>query len=191
MVFFHGGGFQCGSGISAFYGPDHLLDHDIVYVGVNYRLGPLGFLSTGQEDCPGNNGLKDQVVALRWIQENIAAFGGNPKRVTIFGESAGGASVTYHMQSALSKGFKFVDSRKVMGILIFCTHIVRSLSASYFTIWNEFGCLGSTRTSWSRRKTCHRNGTNGWMPQIDGTRLENRYEMFANSRCRRNNQNVL
>lgn len=104
MVFFHGGGFMCGAGTSAFYGPDHLLDHDIVYVGVNYRLGPLGFLSTGQKDCPGNNGLKDQRRALQWVQENIASFGGDPEQVTIFGESAGGASVTYHMMSPLSKG---------------------------------------------------------------------------------------
>ncbi|KAG4076411.1 hypothetical protein HA402_005854 [Bradysia odoriphaga] len=104
MVFFHGGGWQCGSGISAFYGPDHLMDHDIIYVGANFRLGPLGFLSTGQEDCPGNNGLKDQTMVLRWIQENIGAFGGDKNKVTIFGESAGGASVTYHMMSPLSKG---------------------------------------------------------------------------------------
>ena len=104
MIFFHGGGFQCGSVISAFYGPDHLLDHDIIYIGANFRLGPLGFLSTGDENCPGNNGLKDQTMALRWIQDNIKAFGGNPDRVTIFGESAGGASVTYHMMSPLSKG---------------------------------------------------------------------------------------
>lgn len=107
MVWFHGGGFQCGSGIDAFYPPDNLLDHDIVYVGANYRLGnvfkiccdiyenrfivshrmviwnvlgPLGFLSTGQEDCPGNFGLKDQVEVLKWVKENIAAFGGDPKR---------------------------------------------------------------------------------------------------------------
>lgn len=95
---------MCGAGTRALYGPDHLLDHDVVFVGVNYRLGPIGFLSTGQKDCYGNWGLKDQTQSLRWVQENIASFGGNPKNVVIFGESAGGASVTYHMQSTLSKG---------------------------------------------------------------------------------------
>lgn len=80
MVFFHGGGFQCGSGIRPFYAPDHLLDHDVIYIGANFRLGPLGFLSTEQEDCPGNFGLKDQVVVLKWIQQNIKQFGGNPER---------------------------------------------------------------------------------------------------------------
>lgn len=95
---------MCGSGISMFYGPDHLLDRDIVYVGANFRLGPLGFLSTESADAPGNFGLKDQVMVLEWIRDNIGQFGGDAGRVTIFGESAGGASVTYHMQSELSKG---------------------------------------------------------------------------------------
>ncbi|XP_023303516.2 venom carboxylesterase-6 [Lucilia cuprina] len=104
MVWFHGGGWECGSGISSFYGPDFLLNHDIVLVSANFRLGPLGFLSTETTDCPGNFGLKDQLEVLKWIQENIASFGGNPKSVTIFGESAGGASVTYHMLSQKSKG---------------------------------------------------------------------------------------
>jgi carboxylesterase type B len=104
MVFFHGGGFMCGSGTKAFYGPDTLLEHDVIFIGANYRVGPLGFLSTGDDNSPGNFGLKDQNLVLRWIQENIAAFGGDKARVTIFGESAGGASVTYHMQSPLSKG---------------------------------------------------------------------------------------
>jgi len=71
MIFFHGGGFISGSGIKQFYGPDFLLNHDVIFIGINYRLGPLGFLSTGDENCPGNFGLKDQVEALRWIQENI------------------------------------------------------------------------------------------------------------------------
>ncbi|XP_053950483.1 venom carboxylesterase-6 isoform X2 [Anastrepha ludens] len=104
MVYIHGGGFQCGSGISSFYGPEFLLDQDVILVIGNYRVGPLGFLSTETLDCPGNFGLKDQVEILRWVQQNIAAFGGDPTSVTIFGNSAGGASVTYHMLSNSSKG---------------------------------------------------------------------------------------
>ncbi|XP_011200446.2 juvenile hormone esterase [Bactrocera dorsalis] len=104
MIYFHGGGFQCGSGVSSFYGPDFLLDRDVILVIGNYRVGPLGFLSTETLDCPGNFGLKDQVEILRWVQTNIEAFGGDPQSVTIFGNSAGGASVTYHMLSNSSKG---------------------------------------------------------------------------------------
>ncbi|XP_031345677.1 venom carboxylesterase-6-like isoform X2 [Photinus pyralis] len=104
MVFFHGGGWLCGGGNSHWYGPDVLLDKDVVLVIPNYRLGALGFLSTGDEVVPGNNGLKDQSLALKWISENIVHFGGNPNKVTLFGESAGGASAHYHMLSPLSIG---------------------------------------------------------------------------------------
>lgn len=69
-----------------------------------YRLGPLGFLSTEDLECPGNMGMKDQAQAIRWVHENIFFFSGDPNRVTIFGESAGGASVHYHMISPLSQG---------------------------------------------------------------------------------------
>jgi carboxylesterase type B len=64
----------------------------------------LGFLSLPEVGIPGNNGMKDQVMALRWVQKNIAKFGGDPNRVTIFGQSAGGASVHYHLLSPMSKG---------------------------------------------------------------------------------------
>lgn len=104
MIWFHGGGWLTGAGHSAFYGPKFLLDHDVILVTINFRLGPLGFLSTEDMVCPGNQGMKDQVQSIRWVQENIAAFGGDPNRVTIFGESAGGASVNYHMMSPLSQG---------------------------------------------------------------------------------------
>ena len=67
-------------------------------------MGPLGFLSTEDEVVPGNNGMKDQAQAIRWVHENIAQFGGDPNRVTIFGESAGASSVHFHMISPLSKG---------------------------------------------------------------------------------------
>lgn len=104
MIWFHGGGWVTGTGHSLFYGPKFLLDHDLVFVTVNYRLGPLGFISTNDLVSPGNYGLKDQAQAIRWVHENIAAFGGDPNRVTIFGESAGGASSHYHMMSSLSRG---------------------------------------------------------------------------------------
>ncbi|PSN36678.1 hypothetical protein C0J52_16276 [Blattella germanica] len=102
IIFIHGGAFMYGSG--DIYGPKILLDRDVVMVTFNYRLGPLGFLSTEDEVVPGNMGLKDQNAALQWIQENIAAFGGNPKSVTLTGNSAGGASVHFHYLSPLSQG---------------------------------------------------------------------------------------
>ncbi|GFG30806.1 hypothetical protein Cfor_10869 [Coptotermes formosanus] len=104
MVYIHGGGFFSGTGASYLWGPQYLLDNDIVLVTFNYRLGALGFLSTGDSAAPGNAGLKDQVAALKWVQNNIAALGGNPNSVTIFGQSAGGACVHLHMMSPLSTG---------------------------------------------------------------------------------------
>ncbi|KAF5304028.1 hypothetical protein FQA39_LY01813 [Lamprigera yunnana] len=102
IVHIHGGGFVAGSSYAA--GPSYLMDKDIVYVNLNYRLGIFGFLSTEDSEIPGNYGLKDQVFALKWIQDNIEYFGGNPKSVTITGLAAGGASVHYHYLSPLSKG---------------------------------------------------------------------------------------
>lgn len=64
-----------------------------------------GFLSTGDENAPGNAGMKDQVMVLRWVQDNINNFGGDPKRVTIFGMSSGGASVQFHLLSPMSRGY--------------------------------------------------------------------------------------
>ncbi|KAF2899701.1 hypothetical protein ILUMI_06473, partial [Ignelater luminosus] len=104
LFYIHGGGFMLGSGNSNLYGPDFLLDKDLVLVTINYRLGALGFLSTGDDILPGNNGLKDQNCALKWVKQNIANFGGDPNKITIFGQSAGGASVHFHVLSPLSKG---------------------------------------------------------------------------------------
>jgi carboxylesterase type B len=81
------------SGSSAEYGPAYLLDEDVILVTANYRLGPLGFMSTGDSESPGNYGLKDQALALKWVNENIKEFGGDPSRVTIMGQSAGGNNI--------------------------------------------------------------------------------------------------
>nr|XP_022900261.1 venom carboxylesterase-6-like [Onthophagus taurus] len=103
VVHLHSGAFTVGHPHFA-SGPKFLLDEDhIIFVTLNYRLGPLGFLSTEDEIIPGNNGLKDQVLALKWIQKNIKYFGGNPDSVTITGSFSGGASVHYHYLSSLSK----------------------------------------------------------------------------------------
>ena len=69
-----------------------------------YRLGPLGFLSLGTEAVPGNAGVRDQVMALQWVNENILDFGGDPTQITVHGQSAGSFSSTYHMFSPLTRG---------------------------------------------------------------------------------------
>ncbi|CCD72924.2 Carboxylic ester hydrolase [Caenorhabditis elegans] len=95
MVYVHGGGFEisssrefCDYSISS-----TLPMKDVILVTMNYRLGILGFFTTGDEVCPGNFGLWDQTLALQWVQKHIASFGGDPNNVTLFGQSAGGACV--------------------------------------------------------------------------------------------------
>lgn len=69
----------------------------VIFVSIAYRLGPLGFLSTGDKEISGNFGFKDQALGLKWVYDNIAAFGGDPKQITIYGNSAGAASCQIHM----------------------------------------------------------------------------------------------
>lgn len=108
MVWIHGGAFIAGSGQEAGYDPTRLVQQGVVIVTLNYRLGALGFLPlaalTDESGESGNYGLMDQQKALRWVRDNIAAFGGNPGNVTIFGESAGGHSVYTHIVTPSSKG---------------------------------------------------------------------------------------
>jgi para-nitrobenzyl esterase len=94
LVWVHGGGFTGGSGRNPWYNGTSFARNGVVVVTVNYRLGALGFLHLGDDlTGSGNCGVLDQVAALEWVRDNIAAFGGDPARVTIFGESAGGMSV--------------------------------------------------------------------------------------------------
>ena len=102
MVYIYGGSFTNGAAIT--YPSDILALHGVVVVVIQYRLGPFGFLTTGDSSAPGNFAMLDQVEALKWVQDNIETFGGNSTEVTIFGESAGAASVSLHLLSPLSKG---------------------------------------------------------------------------------------
>ncbi|XP_017761096.1 PREDICTED: esterase FE4-like [Eufriesea mexicana] len=104
MVWIHPGFWNGGMGDDVLFGPDFLVENDVVIVTFNYRLGALGFLNTGDKSAPGNAGMKDQVMALKWVKDNIHFFGGCPSRVTIFGNSAGAASAQYHMLSPMSEG---------------------------------------------------------------------------------------
>ena len=110
VVYFPGGAFTGGSGNVPVYNGEGLAKKGLVVVTVNYRVGVLGFLAhpdlTKESDrrSSGNYGLLDQVAALEWIKKNIAAFGGDPKQVTIMGQSAGAASVHYLTASPLAKG---------------------------------------------------------------------------------------
>ena len=104
MVWIHGGGFMTGDGTPDSFGPGYWMAHGVIIVTINYRLGPLGYLSLGTEEVAGNMGQLDQVAALRWVQANIAQFGGDPDQVTIFGQSAGAAAVTYHLFSEQTRG---------------------------------------------------------------------------------------
>ncbi len=105
MVWIHGGAFTAGAGSDAWYNGTSFARQGLVVVTLNYRLGALGFLHLG-DDLPGsgNCGLLDQVAALRWVRQNIAAFGGDPGRVTAFGESAGGMSVGVLMGTPSAAG---------------------------------------------------------------------------------------
>lgn len=104
MVWIHGGGFVGGSGTLPETDGTSLAKRDVVIVSFNYRLGRFGFFAHPALEGGGNWGLMDQIAALKWVQQNIAAFGGDPAKVTIFGESAGGESVSRLMASPAAKG---------------------------------------------------------------------------------------
>jgi para-nitrobenzyl esterase len=109
MFWIHGGGFYLGAGSQALYDGRHLAARDVVVVTINYRMGAFGFVhlagpTNGRIPATGNEGLLDQVAALEWVRTNIAAFGGDPDNVTIFGESAGGMSVASLMTMPRARG---------------------------------------------------------------------------------------
>ena len=100
MFFIHGGAFYSGAYIGM--GPKALLEHDVVLVEIQYRVGPLGYMCLDHPDIAGNMGMMDQALALDWVRAHIREFGGDPEEITLFGESAGAASVSYHMLSPMT-----------------------------------------------------------------------------------------
>ncbi|CAH1389389.1 unnamed protein product [Nezara viridula] len=118
MFFIHGGSFLIGSAHS--FRPNYLLEQDVVLVVTQYRLGPLGFLSFQNDDISGNMGLLDMVLALEWVQKHISSFCGNSNKVTIFGQSSGGAAVSLLMASPLTKGKNLFQHGIIQSGSAFC-----------------------------------------------------------------------
>jgi para-nitrobenzyl esterase len=125
MVWFYGGGFVQGSGSLPSFDGEALARRGVVVVTINYRLGPLGFLALSALDqespyhVSGNYGLLDMIAALRWVQNNVGGFGGDPENVTIFGQSAGAFGVNAMMASPLAHGLfrrAIVESYPMFGI---------------------------------------------------------------------------
>jgi len=110
MVWIHGGGYATGTASSDWYDGRHLARQGVVVVSINYRLGPFGFFAhpalsdESERGVSGNFGLLDQIAALEWVRDNIGSLGGDPGRVTLFGESAGSASICTLMVSPLAQG---------------------------------------------------------------------------------------
>jgi para-nitrobenzyl esterase len=123
MLWIHGGSFESGSGSMGVYEGANLATRGVVVVTINYRLGPLGFLThpalsaESVDGVSGNYGLLDQLAALGWVRDNIAAFGGDPSRVTVFGESAGAISILDLLVSPLAEGL-FQRAIPQSGILL-------------------------------------------------------------------------
>jgi len=153
MVWIHGGGFFAGFGGEERHNGARLAQKGAVVVTLNYRLGPFGFLvhpafaAESPTHSSGNYGLLDQIAALQWVRRNIARFGGDPSRVTIFGESAGGMSVGSLIASPLAKGLfarAILESGTGVGVGVTRQEIARSASLQ---LAESLGVHGTTATA--------------------------------------------
>ncbi|XP_047384231.1 carboxylesterase 1D-like isoform X3 [Sciurus carolinensis] len=142
MVWIHGGGLVVG-GASTYDGLALSAHENVVVVTTQYRLGMWGFFSTGDEHSRGNWGHLDQVAALRWVQDNIANFGGNPDSVTIFGESAGGQSVSALVLSPLAQNL-FHRAISQSAVVLSAALVMRNIKPVAEQIAIAAGCKATT-----------------------------------------------
>jgi para-nitrobenzyl esterase len=177
MVWIHGGGLTGGD--AAHYDPSKLVkEGHVVFVSMNYRLNVFGFFShpeLNDEGHPaGNYGLMDQQLALRWVQDNIAKFGGDPTNVTIFGESSGANSVWGHIGSPFSKGLfhkGIMESPSGHQVLSTSLQSLEDLGATFASRAGcaDAACLRSLSTEQLLEVQAAGAGSTGATPTVDGT----------------------
>jgi len=179
MVWIHGGGYVSESSAQPEYSGVELAKKGVVVVSMDYRLWAFGFFvhpelaKESPNNVSGNYGLLDEVAALQWVQKNIAAFGGDPDQVTIFGESAGALSVTSHVASPLSKGL-FARAVSESGTIqddVF-PHANGSLEQATYTgekYVEVMGCSNATDVIGCMRNKTHEELTDGLVPLMIAT----------------------
>ncbi|GAB6023581.1 hypothetical protein CHUAL_008352 [Chamberlinius hualienensis] len=175
MVFIHGGSFIIGSGRKDYYGPEFIMDYPVVLVTINYRLGALGFYSTNDSSAYGNYGMMDQLLALEWVQKYIKHFNGNSSDVTVFGQSAGAASINFHQLSPLSEGLfnkAILESGTALNPWAYNPNVIQlsqqfasQLECSKDTTADTVDCLRSIGVE--QLLSINVNVNNGWSPVID------------------------
>ena len=154
MFFIHGGGIYFGSSSENMYSGHVLaLKGEVVVVTINYRLNTFGLLYTGTDDAPGNMALWDQALALEWVNDNIKYFGGDPNRITLFGESAGAWSTSLHILSPVSRNLfqnAIIMSGATINNMTICDH------QTVLNIWikrvEEAGCVDEENTDQTNKK---------------------------------------
>ncbi len=186
MVWIHGGGLTRGSGAVPFYDGDALAKKGVVLVTVNYRLGIFGFFAhpelTKESDrnASGNYALLDQIAALEWVHKNIAAFGGDPNRVTIFGESAGSWSVNYLMATPLARGlFQRVIGESGGAFGVMKTLKEAEETGKKFAVSHGADSLAALRAK-PAEELLKASSASSFPPNVDGWLLpEDVYSVFA------------
>lgn len=164
LVWIYGGGFETGgTNTSAYSGQFFADEEDVVFVSFNYRLGIFGF--PGGPTLTQNVGLLDQRLAIEWVRDNIAAFGGDPTRITIFGQSAGGASVDYYSYAWKDDPIIAGTIEESGSVISFGNRLPSSASTQWYNVAKKIGC-GDNSTSADQVINCMRTNSNATMHNI-------------------------
>ena len=192
MLWIHGGFFLFGSGNTEYQTFERFVEQGVIVVTVNYRLGPLGFLCLGEPEADGNMGLRDQLMALRWVKDNIRFFGGDSSRITLFGQGSGAVSAHALLLSASAAGLAagaILQSGSLLQNSRYPAAAAEVIESSH-KVAQEFGCSNRTasamlacltqvppdllmRKSVTRRNSFERedlvsSSSWAWLPVVDG-----------------------